>query len=128
MFLYPRYNFPILPTCLKPMFIKHYISGTRLLQSIWKLKKNATYMIMRIGNSIDDLELSEQFELVIEFYTFSNDVGYGTEAFSVSKPDNIPIHNRRFVQKGQDVLSEEQTHQYNFWALPKWQPGLMVFY
>ena len=65
----------------------------------------------------------------MDFYTYSNDVGNGTEAFSVSKADDTKTKNYRvLVQKGKDISGEKQTHRYNFWAFPTWQPGLMVFY
>ena len=98
------------------------ISGKKRLQSIWKSKRDESYMIIRRGNSTENWENSENWERVLEFYTFEEDVGYGTKHFFVSKPGSIGIA-RRFIQETIDQASEMQ---YSFWALTNWEPGLKV--
>ena len=98
-----------------------------MLQSIWKSKKDESYMIIKRGNSTDDWGRStENWEKVYEFYSFKNDMDYDTKQFFVSKPTTRRSSTgiaRRFIQTINDTTFELQ---YNFWALTKWQPGLKV--
>ena len=80
-------------------------------------------MIIRRGNSTEDFQNSEKWEVVLQFYSFEEDVGYGTKQFFVTKPGSGGIA-RRFVQKKIDQAYEMQ---YSFWALSNWEPGLKVF-
>ena len=100
-----------------------------MLQSIWKSKKDDSYMIIKRGNNTDDWgRSSENWEKLYEFYTFKNDMGYDTKQFFVSKPTTRKSSTgiaRRFVQTINDTTFESQ---YNFWALTKWQPGLKVIF
>ena len=45
-----------------------------MLQSIWKSKKDESYMIIKRGNTTDDWgRSSENWEKLYEFFTFKND-------------------------------------------------------
>ena len=85
------------------LFVRYVIKcaciiGKKKLQSIWKSKKDKSYMIMRRGNSTEDFQNSEKWEVVQQFYSFEEGVGYGTKQFFVTKPGSSGIA-RRFIQK-----------------------------
>ena len=109
---------------LKIIWNKLDISGTKQSLSIWKLKKDPNYMVIR-RVSPD----SKRFEFIKELYTFKKDVGSGSQAFCVSKQGSSgKEESANIVRKGQDVVREGETIKFNFWAFQEWEPGLMVFY
>ena len=100
------------------------ITGTKQSLSIWKLKKDPNYMVVR-RKSPD----TTRFEFIKELYTFKKDVGSVSQAFCVSKKGiSGKDETANYVRKGEDVIGEGETIKFNFWAFSKWEPGLMVFY
>ena len=101
------------------------------LLSIWRKAKDPSNMVIARGSSSDVLYPPNGWKIVVQFYVFSDDVGYDTKPFSVSKLNgkcaNIMC---RIVQKGKIEIfpGSQEKSQYTFWTLPKWQPGLMVRY
>ena len=98
-------------------------------QSIWKHKDDPSHMIIRQGtDSLSEL-FGQKWDKVSDFYTFRAKVDHEIESYSVSTY-NYGSGGRlqRVVQKGKDIVTNNQKHMYNFGALPKWQPELRVHF